>query len=115
MDNPRACGHIRQAPSLFAIPKIVFIPPDTKDVATLIIDLTGFLNNNIGKIDSIILAGLFYRQCVIIHPFMDGNGRVIYLITTAILGKVDSAYLRFSVLKITTIRVSLTILKPLAF
>lgn len=39
------------------------------------------------KIDSVILAGVFHRQHVIIHPFIDGNGRTTRLLTTAILGK----------------------------
>ena len=37
--------------------------------------------------DPILLAGLFHRQCVIIHPFMDGNGRTARLLTTGILGQ----------------------------
>jgi len=41
----------------------------------------------LGKIDPIVLAGLFHRQCVIVHPFIDGNGRTTRLLTTAILGK----------------------------
>lgn len=50
-------------------------------------DLLEFIKGNIGKIDSIILAGIFHRQSVIIHPFNDGNGRTTRLLTTAILGK----------------------------
>src|SRR5690606_4409487 len=49
-------------------------------------ELMLFINNHIGQIDPIILAGIFHRQCVIIHPFMDGNGRTTRLLTTAILG-----------------------------
>jgi len=45
------------------------------------------LNDNVGKIDPVILAGVFHRQNVIIHPFIDGNGRTTRLLTTAILGK----------------------------
>ena len=40
-----------------------------------------------GKIDPFILAGIFHRQCVIIHPFIDGNGRTTRLLATAILGE----------------------------
>ncbi len=46
-----------------------------------------FINKNLCKIDPIVLAGLFHRQCVIVHPFIDGNGRTTRLLTTAILGK----------------------------
>jgi Fic family protein len=91
MENPADCGNLRQAPVVLRNPRnleqIVFIPPDTKDVSKLIDDLTSFINKKIGKIDPVILAGLFHRQCVIIHPFMDGNGRTTRLLTTAILGK----------------------------
>ena len=91
MDNPDDCGHIRQAPVVIRNPRkideIVFIPPDVKDVTALLNELNDFVNTHIGKIDSIILAGLFHRQYVIIHPFMDGNGRTARLLTTAILGK----------------------------
>ena len=67
--------------------EIVFIPPDSKDVRKLLSDLLLFIENNIGKIDPVILAGIFHRQYVIIHPFIDGNGRTTRLMTTAILGK----------------------------
>ncbi|MDN5753694.1 MAG: Fic family protein, partial [Nitrosospira sp.] len=91
MDNPDDCGRIRQAPVVIRNPRkideIVFIPPDAKDITTLLNELNGFVNTRLGKIDSIILAGLFHRQYVIIHPFMDGNGRTARLLTTAVLGK----------------------------
>lgn len=90
MDNSADCGHLRQAPVVIRNPRnleqLVFIPPDAKDVRKLTSDLTGFINKKIGKIDPVILAGLFHRQFVIIHPFMDGNGRTTRLLTTAILG-----------------------------
>ena len=91
MDNPAHCGALRKAPVIIRNPRkideIVFIPPDSKDVKGLMSDLLAFIKRNIGKIDPIILAGVFHRQCVIIHPFIDGNGRTTRLLTTAILGK----------------------------
>lgn len=91
MDNPAHCGALRQAPVIIRNPRkideIVFIPPDSKDVSELTVSLFKFIEGNIGKIDPIILAGIFHRQCVIIHPFIDGNGRTTRLLTTAILGK----------------------------
>lgn len=90
MDNPADCGHLRQAPVIIRNPRkldeVVFIPPDAKDVEKLTKDLMSFINDHVGKIDPVILAGLFHRQCVIVHPFMDGNGRTTRLLTTAILG-----------------------------
>ena len=91
MDNPAHCAALREAPMIIRNPQkmdeIVFIPPDSKDVRELTKDLFKFIEGSIGKIDPIILAGIFHRQCVIIHPFIDGNGRTTRLLTTAILGK----------------------------
>lgn len=91
MDNPAHCGSLRQDPVLIRNPKklddIVFLPPDAKDVKALMQLLINYINENIGKVDPIILAGIFHRQHVIIHPFMDGNGRTTRLLATAILGQ----------------------------
>ncbi len=91
MDSPTDCGHLRQNAVIIRNPRkldeVIFIPPDAKDVKSLTVTLLDFINAHIGKTDPIILAGLFHRQHVIIHPFMDGNGRTTRLITTAILGK----------------------------
>jgi len=91
MDNPAHCGALREAPVIICNPReineVVFIPPDSKDVRKLTGDLFNFIESNVGKVDPIILAGIFHRQCVIIHPFIDGNGRTTRLLTTAILGK----------------------------
>ncbi len=91
MDNPSHCGALRQAPVIIRNPRkpdeIVFIPPDSKDVRALTEALMAFVNQHVGKIDPVILAGIFHRQNVIIHPFIDGNGRTTRLLTTAILGR----------------------------
>ena len=91
MDNPSHCGALRQAPVIIRNPRkpdeIIFIPPDSKDVRALTEALMASVNQNVGKIDPVILAGIFYRQNVIIHPFIDGNGRTTRLLTTAILGR----------------------------
>lgn len=91
MDNPSHCGALRQDPVIIRNPRkideVVFIPPDAKDVRQLTKELMDFVNENIGKIDPVILAGVFHRQNVIIHPFIDGNGRTTRLLATAILGK----------------------------
>ena len=90
MDNPEHSGKIRREPVIIRDPRqpdiAVFIPPNHKDATRLIDDLTGFIKERDGEIDAIILAGLFHRQYVIIHPFMDGNGRTARLLTTAIDG-----------------------------
>jgi cell filamentation protein, protein adenylyltransferase len=65
--------------------KTVFWPPDAKDVPVLINELISFVETNKTKIDPLILAGLFHKQMVVIHPFMDGNGRTTRLLTKILL------------------------------
>ena len=48
--------------------------------------MSPYLRENLNELDPILLAGLFHKQAVIIHPFMDGNGRSTRLMTTGILG-----------------------------
>jgi Fic family protein len=82
------CGRLRIEPVFVNNPrtrKTVYWPPDHQDVKPLLNDLIGFINNNRGAIDPIILAGLFHKQFVIIHPFIDGNGRTARLATKVIL------------------------------
>jgi cell filamentation protein, protein adenylyltransferase len=91
MDDPSDIGRLRKKHVVIRDPRrpdaIVFMPPNWVDVPELSQELLSFVNNGLGRIDPIILAGLFHRQCVIIHPFMDGNGRSTRLMTTAILGQ----------------------------
>ncbi len=90
LDNPEDVGQLRKKPVIIRDPRrsdvIVFVPPDHQDVPRLTNELCGFINHSAGIIDPLILAGIFHRQSVIIHPFMDGNGRTMRLITTALLG-----------------------------
>lgn len=66
--------------------QIVYIPPNQSDVPNLMRDLVNYVNES--KIDPLILAGIFHKQCVIIHPFMDGNGRTTRLATKVLLAKI---------------------------
>lgn len=90
MERPSDIGAYRKAPVVIRDPRvpdsIVFMPPNAEDVAGLCRTLYAFVHANLDTIDPIILAGLFHRQFVIIHPFMDGNGRTTRLLTTAVLG-----------------------------
>jgi len=81
-------GKLRLEPVFVNNPKTgeaIYWPPDHKDLPELIDDLIDFVNKNRGKIDPLIIAGIFHKQFVIIHPFMDGNGRTTRLLTKIIL------------------------------
>src|SRR6266568_495627 len=81
-------GFLREKPVVVNDPRTgqpVYLPPDVKDVKSLMENLAEFTNNNREKIDPLILAGIFHKQMVIIHPFMDGNGRTTRLVTKALL------------------------------
>ena len=82
------CGKLRCEPVFVNDPrtgKTVYWPPDHKDAKVLLDELLDFIKKNRGKIDPLILAGIFHKQFVIIHPFMDGNGRTARLATKALL------------------------------
>jgi len=86
--NPFAWGKLRKVPVFVNNPqtrKPIYLPPDHQDVPNLISDLISFVRNNRQKIDPLILAGLFHKQFVIIHPFTDGNGRTARLSTKVLL------------------------------
>lgn len=90
MENPYDIGHIRQKPVIIRDPRVadstVFLPPDHGDVPALCEVMFDYLCANLDELDPVLLAGLFHKQAVIIHPFMDGNGRSTRLMTTGILG-----------------------------
>lgn len=81
-------GKLRVEPVFVNNPKIgktVYWPPDAKDVPQLTKDLVSFTTNSKGVIDPLIIAGIFHKQFVVIHPFMDGNGRTARLATKVLL------------------------------
>lgn len=83
-------GCLRQQPVVVNDPKtkkVIFLPPDVKDIKKLIKELIEFVKKNEAKIDPLIIAGIFHKQIVIIHPFMDGNGRTTRLATKLLLAK----------------------------
>jgi Fic family protein len=82
-------GRFRIDPVFVNDPRIgqtVYWPPDTKDVINLMDDLFEYVKTNQSK-DPLILAGIFHKQFVIIHPFMDGNGRTVRLVTKVLLAR----------------------------
>lgn len=81
-------GKLRRDPVFVNDPrerKTIYWPPDAQDVPALVKELIQFLDANKNKIDPLILAGLFHKQMVIIHPFMDGNGRTTRLVTKILM------------------------------
>ncbi len=66
---------------------VVYLPPDADKVEGLVSDLIAFVRQNKQVINPLILAGIFHKQMVIIHPFMDGNGRTTRLATKVMLAK----------------------------
>lgn len=84
------CGHTRKEPVFVNDPitrKTIYWPPDDQDVVPMLKSLFNFLEENSRKIDSLILAGIFHKEFVIIHPFVDGNGRTSRLATKVLLAK----------------------------
>ncbi len=83
-------GHLRKQPVQVNDPRtrqVKYLPPDIKDVEPLMKDLIEFINSNRDKIDPLILAGIFHKQMVLIHPFADGNGRTTRLATKVLLAE----------------------------
>lgn len=85
---PYQSGNLRADPVFVNDPRVrktIYWPPDAKDVPDLVNDLIRFIETNKSKIDPLILAGIFHKQMVIIHPFIDGNGRTTRLLTKILL------------------------------
>jgi len=84
------CGKYRQDSIIIHNPltrEIIFMPPDHKDVKELMSNLLSFVKKNKKDVDPLILAGIFHKQFVLIHPFMDGNGRTCRLVTMVLLAE----------------------------
>jgi len=82
------CGVLRKEPVFVNDPRLgktIYWPPDHGDLPQLMNELVRFVQKNSAHIDPIILAGLFHKQFVVIHPFVDGNGRTVRLATKVLL------------------------------
>ena len=83
-------GNVRQRPVVVNDPRtnqVIYLPPNVEDVKPLMTDLLDFASENYNKIDPLILSGIIHKQMVIIHPFIDGNGRTTRLITKVALAQ----------------------------
>lgn len=67
--------------------RIVYMPPEAKDVPLLMKEFVEYINKNLDTIPAPILAGIAHYQFVTIHPYYDGNGRTARLLTNLILYK----------------------------
>ena len=65
----------------------IFICPPAERVNALINDLFIWLNENKNEIHPLILSSIFHYEIVFIHPFTNGNGRIVRLWQNAILYK----------------------------
>lgn len=64
--------------------EIVYLPPQAKDVASLMKALVDWINDNT-ELPTALIAGIAHYQFATIHPYFDGNGRTARLLTTFIL------------------------------
>lgn len=82
------CGKLRVEPVFVNDPrqqKTVYWPPDHDDVLVLMNELIDFVRKNALQLDPLVIAGIFHKQFVVIHPFIDGNGRTVRLATKVLL------------------------------
>lgn len=83
-------GRWRQDPVVLHDPRsgaIIYLPPDWQDVPGQMTALVDFVQTQRNTLDPLVLAGIFHKQFVIIHPFADGNGRTARLATTLLLAR----------------------------
>lgn len=63
---------------------IIYLPPEAKDVPTLMKELVTWMSQN-KDVPCPIVAGIAHYQFATIHPYYDGNGRTARLLTMLIL------------------------------
>jgi Fic family protein len=59
--------------------KCIFMAPPADMVESLMFQLFAFIKENKNKIHPLILSSVFHYEFVFIHPFSDGNGRMVRL------------------------------------
>ena len=66
--------------------KIVYLPPEAKDVKKLMSDLVEWINQSEqNNFPCPLIAAIVHYQFATIHPYYDGNGRTARLLATVIL------------------------------
>ncbi len=66
-----------------------FVPPSPEDMLPAFYDLERYINEDVKNIHPLIKAALVHYQFEVIHPFIDGNGRVGRLLTLLFLMNQD--------------------------
>ena len=87
--NPKEVGSIRRlqnwiGPKDCPIDKAFCLPPPPGDVSTLLRKLSKYIGR---QEDPLLQLGIAFGQFLIIHPFMDGNGRCARIFIGAFLYK----------------------------
>ncbi|PIR59208.1 MAG: hypothetical protein COU69_01325 [Candidatus Pacebacteria bacterium CG10_big_fil_rev_8_21_14_0_10_56_10] len=83
-------GALRKRPVVVNDPltrQVVYLPADVEGVKPLMDELINFVKQKRKETDALILSGIFHKQMVLIHPFMDGNGRTTRLGTKVLLAE----------------------------
>ncbi len=65
--------------------RIVYLPPEAKDVQKLMKDLVTWVNKTEKELPCPLRAALMHYQFATIHPYFDGNGRTARLLTSFLL------------------------------
>ncbi|MDR1695769.1 MAG: Fic family protein [Endomicrobium sp.] len=65
--------------------EIVYLPPESKDVAELMSELIAWIGDNKTELPCPISAAIAHYQFATIHPYYDGNGRTARLLATLVL------------------------------
>jgi len=84
------CGQLRQESVFVNDPRTrqtIYLPPEQASVPVLLNELFKYIGKNKNLVDPLILAGIFHKQFVIVHPFVDGNGRTARLATKLLLAE----------------------------
>jgi len=91
LENPADEGSFRNQQVAVvnrATGQIIFMPPPTDQVATLVEEyLEWFNSEEADEIDPVLEAGLAHYELVRTHPFVDGNGRTARVMASIVLFK----------------------------
>ena len=70
---------------VFSGDQCIFVAPPPDMINGLMEDLLSWIKKNEGIVHPLIMAAIFHYEFVFIHPFADGNGRMVRLWHTVIL------------------------------